>query len=291
MVAPDRLRFDFTHYEPMSDEEIRKIEDIVNAGILQNRPVRTAVEAFEAAKARGAIALFGDKYGQKVRVVEIEDASCELCGGTHVTATGEIGGFRVISESGIAAGVRRIEAATGLAVIRTAREADRELLEVSSILRVPVRDLEDGARKTVERLRVLEKEVSDLREQLAGGEVESIVKRAVEVDGIRVAASRVEAAGVDLLKRLADRVKEKLPGGIVCVGSASADRVYIVVSVDASVAEKSGVKASAIAKKMGEFVGGRGGGKDTFAQAGGKDTAKLDEAIGRCAEVVSSLVR
>ncbi len=291
MVAPDHLRFDFTHYEPMTDEEIRTVEDIVNAKILRNIPVGTAVEAFESAKARGAIALFGDKYGQKVRVVEIEDSSCELCGGTHVGATGEIGGFRVMSESGIAAGVRRIEAVTGFAMIRAAREADRELSGLSLILRVPSRDLEDGARKAVERMKVLEKEVSELREQLAGGEVDRIIKRATEVDGIMVAASRVDVAGVDLLKWLADRIKEKLPGGVVCVGSVRDDRVYIVVSVDTSLVEEKGVKASAIAKKMGEFVGGRGGGKATFAQAGGKEPGKLDEAIGRCAEVVAGLVK
>ena len=291
MVAPDHLRFDFTHYEPMTDEEIRTVEDIVNAKVLRNIPVSTAVEAFENAKARGAIALFGDKYGQKVRVVEIEDTSCELCGGTHVDATGEIGGFRVMSESGIAAGVRRIEAVTGFAVIRAAREADRELSELSSILRVPSRDLEDGARKAVERMKVLDKEVSELREKLAGGEVDRIVKQAVEVDGIMIAASRVDIAGVDLLKRLADRIKEKLPGGVVCVGSASDDRVYIVVSVDTSLVEEKGIKASAIAKKMGELVGGRGGGKATFAQAGGKEPDKLGEAIGRCAEVVAGLVK
>jgi alanyl-tRNA synthetase len=290
LVAPDHLRFDFTHYEPVTDEEISTIEDIVNAKILRNIPVNTAVEAFEDAKARGATALFGDKYGQRVRVVEIEDTSCELCGGTHVRATGEIGGFRVMSESGIAAGVRRIEAVTGLEMIRVARDAYRELSDLSSILRVPARDLEDGARKTVERVKALEKEVSGLREQLAGGEVEEIIKQATEVDGVMVAASRVEAAGVDLLKRLADRVKEKLPGGVVCVGSASEDRVYIVVGVDASVVEEKGLKASAIAKRMGELVGGRGGGKATFAQAGGKEPDKLDEAIRRCAEVVAGLV-
>jgi alanyl-tRNA synthetase len=207
-----------------------------------------------------------------------------------VRATGEIGGFRIVSESGIAAGVRRIEAITGFSVIRVVREAAGELARISSILRVPARDLEDGARKTVDRIRALEKEVSDLREQLAGGEVDRIIEGATEVDGIMVAASRVEAAGVDLLKHLADRVMEKLPGGVACVGSAGENRVYIVVRVDMTLASERGVKASAIAKKMGEFVGGRGGGKDTFAQAGGKETHKLEEAIGRCAEVVAGLV-
>jgi alanyl-tRNA synthetase len=291
LVAPERLRFDFTHYEPMTDEDIRTIEDIVNAKVLDDIPVRTAVEPFEEAKARGAIALFGDKYGQTVRVVEIEGTSCELCGGTHVRATGEIGGFRIVSESGIAAGIRRIEAVTGVAVIQAAREADRQLAEISSILRVPAHDLADGARKTVERAKTLEKEVSELRDQLAAGEVDRIVRGATDVSGIKVAASRVEANSVDLLKRLADRVMENLPGGVVCVGSAAEDRVYIVISVDSSLAQKRGIKASTIAKKMGEFVGGKGGGKDTFAQAGGRETGKLDEAIASCVEVVAGLAR
>jgi alanyl-tRNA synthetase len=291
LVAPERLRFDFTHYEPLTEDELRSIEDIVNAKVLQNLPVRTSIEAFEDAKAKGAMALFGDKYGQKVRVVEIEDASCELCGGTHVGATGEIGAFRVTSESGIAAGVRRIEALTGLAAIDAWRVTDGELSEVSSTLRVPARDLAGGARKVIERTKALEKEVAELRGRLAGSEVDGIISRAADVDGIKVAASRVEAPGVDLLKSLADRVKEKLPGGIVCVGSAAEDRVYIVISVDPSVAEERGITASAIAKKMGEMVGGKGGGKATFAQAGGKETGRLDEAISSCAEVVAALAK
>jgi alanyl-tRNA synthetase len=289
MVAPDRLRFDFTHYEPMTEEEIRAVEDMVNGRILENIPVRTAVEAYESARARGVTALFGEKYGQTVRVVDIEDASCELCGGTHVRATGEIGAFRIMSESGIAAGVRRIEAVTGSAVLEVMRHAEREISEVSLNLKVPVRDVVDGARKIVERARALEKEIAELREEVAGGEVGRIVGQAKQAAGIRVAASRVEVAGVDMLKRLADRVIEKLPGGVVCVGSTGGDRVYLVISVDPAVAKERGVSASAIAKKLGEIVGGRGGGKSTFAQAGGKDTGKLDEAIGSCAEVVARL--
>jgi alanyl-tRNA synthetase len=289
LVSPGRLRFDFTHYEPMSEDEIRAVEDMVNAKVLQNISVKTAVETFEDAKAKGAIALFGEKYGQKVRVVEIEDASCELCGGTHVGATGEIGGFRIVSESGIAAGIRRIEAVTGMAVIDSIRDADRELSEVSSVLKVPARDLVDGARKLVERAKTLEKEISRLRKEVAGGEVERILSETVEVAGIPVAASRVEAPGVDLLKDLADSVKDRLGGGVVCVGSVAGDRVYIVISVDGSLVEDRGIAASAIAKKLGEFVGGKGGGKATFAQAGGKDTDKLDEAIANCPEVVARL--
>jgi alanyl-tRNA synthetase len=149
--------------------------------------------------------------------------------------------------------------------------------------------VEEGARKTVERLKALEREVSDLRGRLAGSEVGDIIKDAVEVDGIKVVASRVDAPDLEMLKRLADRLKEKLGDGVICIGSASGGRVFIVVSVSPAVADEKGIKASAIAKKMGEMVGGRGGGKDTFAQAGGKDESKLESALGQCAEVVGSL--
>ncbi len=291
LVAPDRLRFDFTHYEPLSDAEVTKIEDMVNARLLDNMPVQSSVEAYESARDRGVIALFGEKYGQEVRVVNIEATSCELCGGTHVMATGEIGAFRIISESGIASGVRRIEAMTGSTVVDAGRDSDREIERIATTLRVPVHDVEEGARKTVERLKALEREVSDLRGRLAGTEVGDILKSAVDVKGIKVIGSRVDAPDLEMLKRLADRLKEKLPDGVICIGSASPERVFIVVSVSPSVVEQRGVKASAIAKKMGEMVGGRGGGKDTFAQAGGKDESNLDNALGQCAEVVGSLAR
>ena len=291
LVAPDRLRFDFTHYEPLSDEDVSTIEDIVNSRVLDNIPVRASMEAFEDAKARGAIALFGDKYGQQVRMVDIDQTSCELCGGTHVGSTGEIGGFRILSESGIAAGVRRIEAATGEATIAIGRDATRELEHIASILKVPVHDLGDGARKTIEKVKALEKEISELRQRLAGSEVDDILTGVKDVDGIKVVGARVEAPSVEILKHLTDKIKERLPEGVVCVGSAVGDRAIIVVGVDPALAKEKGVKASLIAKKLGEMVGGKGGGKDTFAQAGGKNVDKLDAALEQCAEVVAGLVK
>jgi alanyl-tRNA synthetase len=224
-------------------------------------------------------------------MIEIDQTSCELCGGTHVRFTGEIGGFRILSESGIAAGVRRIEAATGEAAIAIGRDATRELEQIASILRVPVHDLGDGARKTVERVKALEKEISELRQRLAGSEVDDILAGVKDVYGIKVVGARVEAPNVEILKHLTDKIKERLPDGVVCVGSSVGDRVFIVVGVATAVAKEKGVKASLIAKKLGETVGGKGGGKDTFAQAGGKDVSKLDAALEQCAEVVAGLAR
>jgi alanyl-tRNA synthetase len=196
-----------------------------------------------------------------------------------------------LSESGIAAGVRRIEAATGEAAIAIGRDATRELQHVASILKVPVQDLNAGARKTIEKLKTLEKEVSELRQRLAGSEVDDILTKVREVDGIKVVGARVVAPNVEILKHLTDKIKERLPDGVVCVGSAVGGRAIIVVGVDPALAEEKGIKASLIAKKLGEMVGGKGGGKATFAQAGGKDVDKLDATLERCAEVVAGLVK
>lgn len=289
LVTPDRLRFDFSHYEPLSDEDVRAVEDAVNHRIMENIPVRTEMEAFEKARARGAMALFGEKYGEQVRVVAIEGASCELCGGTHARSTGEIGSFRIVSETGIAAGTRRIEAVTGQAALEVGREAFKEVERASAILRVPSRELEEGARKSAERIKGLEKEIAELRQRLAGSEVGEILKTLREVSGIKVAAARVTVPDGEILKHLADKAQEQVGDGVVCLGSKIEDRAAIVVSVGAAAVSR-GVKASVIAKKLGEIVGGRGGGKDTFAQAGGKSPEMLDAAIGGCAEVIAGLV-
>jgi alanyl-tRNA synthetase len=291
LVAPDRLRFDFTHYEPLADLEIRAVEDIVNGRILDNTPVVTGLEAFEEAKRRGAIALFGEKYGEDVRVVEIESASCELCGGTHVRSTGDLGSFRIIWESGIAAGTRRIEAVTGHVAIDVGREASRGLERVASILKLPVRDLEEGSRRMVERLKTVERQVGELRERVAGSDAGEILKAAREVAGIRVVAARVDAPDLEVLKHLVDKLQAELPNGVVCLGSRIEDRAAIIVSVSQELASGRNIKASLIAKKLGEMVGGRGGGKDSFAQAGGKSPEMLDDALSRCAEVIAGLAR
>jgi alanyl-tRNA synthetase len=289
LVAPERLRFDFTHYEPMTEGDIHAVEDIVNRKILDNLPVRWSVQRYEDAKARGAIALFGDKYGQDVRVVDVADASCELCGGTHVESTGEIGAFHIVSESGIAAGVRRIEAITGDAVIGLLRGESERIKEIAAVLRVPVRDVETGARKTVEHMKHLEDELQQIREKLAGSEVETILAGVQRVNDVDVVSALVKAPSMDHLKHLVDRIKERLPGGVVCLGSAVDDRAMIVVGVDPVAAESKGIKASVIAKKLGQMVGGKGGGKDTFAQAGGKDIQNLASALERSVEVIASL--
>jgi alanyl-tRNA synthetase len=289
-VAPERLRFDFTHYEPVSGEEIRTIEDTVNGKIMDNLLVRIGMEAFEKAKARGAMALFGEKYGEQVRVVEIADTSCELCGGTHVRSTGDVGSFRVVWESGIAAGIRRIEAVTGFVAVEMGREASGDLERTASVLKVPARDLRDGAAKLVENLRGLEKEIAELRRRLARQEVGEILERAEDVRGVKLVAALVAAPDMEILKVMADGLQESLGDGVVCLGAKIDDRAAIVVSVGSATVSR-GIKASLVAKKLGEDVGGRGGGRDGFAQAGGKNPEALGEALERCRQIVADLVR
>jgi len=289
LVAPDRLRFDFTHYQPVGEDELDRVESMVNEKVLSDVPVRWSVTAYEDARERGAIALFGEKYGQKVRMVEIEESSCELCGGTHVQRTGEVGLFKIVSESGIAAGVRRIEALTGRAALENVRAATRELERISAALKVPVKGLEDGARKVVERLRALEKELAELKRQVASSEVHDLLERKEDVGGISLLSAEVKGADMEMLKHLVDRIREKLGSGVICLGSGAGGRATIVVSVDRALVEDRGVKASFLAKKLGEMVGGKGGGRDTFAQAGGKDAEMLGDALSVCREVIAGI--
>ncbi|MGQ9810437.1 MAG: alanine--tRNA ligase [bacterium] len=290
-VAPDRLRFDFTHYEPLSDEEIIQIEDLVNRKILDNLPVRTVIEPFERAKSRGAMALFDGKYGQEVRVVEIEQISCELCGGTHVESTGEIGCFRIISEGGIAAGVRRIEAVTGMAALQYSRGATSRIKNVSSILKVAPAQIELGAERIVKRIESLEDELKVLRRRIVEIEVKDAQRDVQTIKGIKLVTRRIDGADLDMLKQFADRVASSIGDAVVVVGSEINGSAVLIARVDKSVLCQTGLKASAIAKRIGEIVGGKGGGKDTFAQAGGKKVENLDNALASCVEIAKGIIR
>lgn len=290
LVAPDRLRFDFTHYEPLNDEEILQIEDLVNRKILDNLPVRTCIEPFEKAKQRGAIALFDGKYGQEVRVVEIEQTSCELCGGTHVRSTGEIGCLRIVSETGIAAGVRRIEAVTGMAALEYSRQSTATLKNLSSILKIAPRQLEAGAQKIIERLEGLEKEVKSLKRRIVEFEIKDAIKAVADVKGVKVATWKIDGADLDLLKDFVDSLASALKDSVVVVGSEINGSAVVITRVDPNVVSQKGLKASAIAKRIGEMVGGKGGGKDTFAQAGGKNPENLGQALASCIAIVGDLI-
>ncbi|MEA2289002.1 MAG: alanyl-tRNA synthetase, partial [Solirubrobacteraceae bacterium] len=275
-VGPDKLRFDFTHTERLSPEDRRAIEDAVNAWIVRNDPVRPITTTLEEAKRLGATALFGEKYGDIVRMVEIADGtySRELCGGTHVRSTAEIGLFRILSEGSSASNVRRIEAVTGPEAVRLVRERDRILTEVEETLRAP-------AERVVEAVESVRAEARAAAKATAAPAVDATVlaERAAAVDGAQVLTEVVDAADAKALMDIADRVKGQLgDAAAIVLGSVVDGRVHLVAAVTPALVAR-GVKAGEVVKAAAQVAGGGGGGRDTMAQAGGRDPDKLPEAI------------
>jgi alanyl-tRNA synthetase len=277
-VRPDKLRFDFTHGQGLSGEELRAVEDRVNEWIKASRPVRWLEMERPEAERLGAMALFGEKYGEWVRVVEVDGVSRELCGGTHVANTAEVGIFKIASEGSSAANVRRIEALSGPAAIDWFREREERLHEVGELLGSP-QDPLAGARRAAERLREAGKGAQQAQKQLLGEEAERVVAGAADANGVKLAVSRTPLADQKQLLELANRVQSKLGGATaVALGGADGSRVGLVVLVSKSAVER-GLSAAAIVREAAPIVGGGGGGRDDMAQAGGKDPGKLDEAL------------
>lgn len=275
-VGPDKLRFDFTHGERLSPEELKDVEDQVNAWILRNDPVRPQTTTLEEAQKLGAMALFGEKYGDIVRMVEVGDGdySRELCGGTHVRATAEIGVFKITSEGSSAANVRRIEAITGPEAVALLREEDRLLRESASALRTQTERVPDA----IAALQQKAKDAAKAKAAGGGADEAVLAGKATEIGGAPVVAEIVEGVEPKQLMDVADRVKGKLGDGAVVLGTASEGKVSLVVAVAPALVER-GVKAGAIVKEAAQVVGGGGGGRDTIAQAGGKDADKLPDAL------------
>jgi alanyl-tRNA synthetase len=275
-VRPDKLRFDFTHGAPLSGDEVHGIEETVNEWIKASQPVRAMHMERAEAEELGAIALFGEKYGDWVRVVEVDHVSRELCGGTHVASTGEVGIFAIVSEGSSAANVRRIEALTGPAAIDWYRRRSAELEEAAALLGSP-RDAVGGARRAAERLAELERKLERLGRREAGEQAESLVGAASEVGGLRVLAARAQGDQRTLLD-LADRVKSKLGEAAVVLGDAGDGRVAIVASFTPGAIER-GLSAADVIREAAAVVGGGGGGRPDAAQAGGRDPERLDDAL------------
>jgi alanyl-tRNA synthetase len=277
-VRPDKLRFDFTHGQGLGAEDLRAVEDRVNEWVKASRPVRWInMERAEAEKL-GAMALFGEKYGEWVRVVEVDEVSRELCGGTHVANTAEVGIFKIASEGSSAANVRRIEALSGPAAIDWFRKREAQLREAGELLGAP-QDPLGGARRAAERLREAGKGAEQAEKQLLAEEAERLVGEAAEVDGVKLVASRAPLADQKQLLDLANRVQSKLGGdSAVALGGAEGGKVGLVVLVSKGAVQR-GLSAAAIVREAAAVVGGGGGGRDDMAQAGGKDADKLDEAM------------
>jgi alanyl-tRNA synthetase len=285
-VGPDKLRFDFTHGERLSAQEAAAVEETVNGWIVNNHAVRAVETTRTEAEALGAMALFGEKYGDVVRMVEVEEVSRELCGGTHVGHTAEVGLFELVTETSSAANVRRIEAVTGPEGIAASRTRAAELRELARVLRVPEREVVDAVRKLTQRVKELERKPRESDREAAGGLVES----AEEVGGVRIVAQIVDATDAKALLELSDKVRQALGESAVVLGCAVDGRVHLVVNVAPPVVER-GVKAGEIVREAAQVVGGGGGGRDTMAQAGGRDPEKLPDAIAAARLAIERAVR
>jgi alanyl-tRNA synthetase len=281
-VGPDKLRFDFSHGQALSVEELGDVEDLVNTWIARNDPVRAITTTLDVAKRLGAMALFGEKYGEVVRMVEVGEGeySRELCGGTHVRSTAEIGAFRILHETSSSANVRRIEAVTGPVAVDLLRGHDRLLREIATQLRTRPEDAPEAVEALAQERKRLEKELKDGGARANGGEldVESLVSEAQVLNGASVLAAAVEVPDAKALLTAVDRVKARLGEAAILLGSAADGRVHLVASVAPGLVER-GVKAGAVVKIAAEVAGGGGGGRDTMAQAGGRDPERLGDAI------------
>src|ERR1700729_393124 len=285
LVAADRLRFDFSHTQAVSPDELRQIEDLVNAQIRENAPVQTRVMALDDAKAAGAMSLFGEKYDSDVRVLTIGEFSMELCGGTHVERAGDIGLFKITGESGVAAGVRRVEALTGRGAYEWVVHTDEVLRDIAAMLRGSREDVDEKVRELVERSRRLEKEVQQLKSKLASGHGGDLSASAKDVSGVKVLAAQIDGADVRSLRDAMDGLKSKLGSSVIVLASVQEGKVLLVGGVSADLVAR--IKAGEIAGLVAAKVGGRGGGRADFAQAGGTQPENLASALAG----VESLVR
>ncbi|EHU9587291.1 alanine--tRNA ligase [Escherichia coli] len=277
LVNDKVLRFDFSHNEAMKPEEIRALEDLVNAQIRRNLPIETNIMDLEAAKAKGAMALFGEKYDERVRVLSMGDFSTELCGGTHASRTGDIGLFRIISESGTAAGVRRIEAVTGEGAITTVHADSDRLSEVAHLLKGDSNNLADKVRSVLERTRQLEKELQQLKEQAAAQESANLSSKAIDVNGVKLLVSELSGVEPKMLRTMVDDLKNQLGSTIIVLATVAEGKVSLIAGVSKDVTDR--VKAGELIGMVAQQVGGKGGGRPDMAQAGGTDAAALPAAL------------
>lgn len=277
LVNDKVLRFDFSHNEAMKPEEIRAVEDLVNTQIRRNLPIETNIMDLEAAKAKGAMALFGEKYDERVRVLSMGDFSTELCGGTHASRTGDIGLFRIISESGTAAGVRRIEAVTGEGAIATVHADSDRLSEVAHLLKGDSNNLADKVRSVLERTRQLEKELQQLKEQAAAQESANLSSKAIDVNGVKLLVSELSGVEPKVLRTMVDDLKNQLGSTIIVLATVVEGKVSLIAGVSKDVTDR--VKAGELIGMVAQQVGGKGGGRPDMAQAGGTDAAALPAAL------------
>ncbi|EAZ5303196.1 alanine--tRNA ligase [Salmonella enterica] len=277
LVSDKVLRFDFSHNEAMKPSEIRQVEDLVNAQIRRNLPIETNIMDLEAAKAKGAMALFGEKYDERVRVLSMGDFSTELCGGTHASRTGDIGLFRIISESGTAAGIRRIEAVTGEGAMATVHAQSDRLNDIAHLLKGDSQNLGDKVRAVLERTRQLEKELQQLKDQAAAQESANLSSKAVDLNGVKLLVSELAGIEPKMLRTMVDDLKNQLGSTVIVLATVVEGKVSLIAGVSKDVTDR--VKAGELIGMVAQQVGGKGGGRPDMAQAGGTDAAALPAAL------------
>ncbi|PWW12574.1 alanine--tRNA ligase [Mangrovibacter plantisponsor] len=277
LVNDKALRFDFSHFEAMKPEEIRAVEDIVNAQIRRNLPIETHVMDLDAAKEKGAMALFGEKYDERVRVLSMGDFSTELCGGTHASRTGDIGLFHIVAESGTAAGVRRIEAVTGEGAVAVMHNQSDELADIAQLLKGDSHNLGDKVRAVIDRTRQLEKELQQLKAQQAVQESASLSSKAVDVKGIKLLVSELSDVEPKMLRTMVDDLKNQLGSTVIVLGTAAEGKVSLIAGVSKDLTDR--IKAGELIGMVAQQVGGKGGGRPDMAQAGGSDVQALPGAL------------
>ncbi len=290
LVTPDRLRFDFTHFSAMTKDEIRKVEDLVNKEIQDNLDVITQEMSLDEAKKTGAMALFGEKYGETVRVVKMGDFSTELCGGTHVAHTGQIHAFKILSEAGIAANVRRIEALTGEGLMAYYQKTEEDLHQAAKAAKTAPADLKARIEAMTEELKVLHSENEKLKARLAKDSLGDVMDRVREIHGVKVLAAKVLDADMNNLRSLGDQLKEKLGEGVIVLASASEGKVSLMATATDG-AQKKGAHAGNLIKAIAGLVGGGGGGRPNMAQAGGKNPSGIDAALEKVYEAAAEQIK
>jgi alanyl-tRNA synthetase len=285
VVSPERLRFDFTHFHAVQDDQIKGIEDIINEKILEDLPVRTDIMNIEEATRSGAIALFDEKYGETVRVVSVGDFSKELCGGTHCKATGEIGICMVLSEGSVASGIRRIEALTGRNALEYLRSKKQELNEIKGLLKTesPAEKIE----KLIQDTKSLEKEIQKLKTGSSRDMISEALKEAHEFDGVKVVKIRQDGLNPNELRLLADNIRDRLKSGVIVVSSVIDSQAAIVCMVTKDLKDR--YNAGEIVKNISTIAGGKGGGKPEMAQGGTKDIEKLDNALEALYDIIKQV--
>ncbi|SFH35830.1 alanyl-tRNA synthetase [Desulfotomaculum arcticum] len=287
LVAPDRLRFDFTHFASIEPEELQRIEEIVNNAVLNNLKVEVVETSLDEAREMGAMALFEEKYGDHVRVVKMGDFSLELCGGTHVAATSEVGLFKLLGESSVGSGLRRVEAVTGEGAMDYMRAKEDQLQLIAKSVKAPLHEVVHKVEAIVQDLRDLEKETETLRARLARYEVQGILDRAREIAGVKVLASRSDAADMDSLRAMVDLLRDKMGSGVIVLGAAVNGKVNLVAGVSKDLVSR-GLHAGKLIKEIAPLVGGGGGGRPDMAQAGGKDPSGLEGALDKVYSLVEA---